>query len=167
MQTQRPYLTSHRRQRLVLWALTMLTWIASLLGGAMPLRRHLRQRYRKMSLDGIALMIKQLILVRAGEINSRRKRRLVFSKRGRDLRRRHFMRSIYGAKLRRALKHRDPLARIAILADALKHLEVLAQWFAKRLRCGFMRLWAIVATPGQAAFIPNAPATAPLCADSS
>jgi hypothetical protein len=167
MQAPRPILSSHRRQRLVLWALTMLTWIASLLGGAMPLRRHLRQRYRKMSLDGIALMIKQLILLRAAEINGRRKRRLVFSKRGRDLRRRHFMRSIYGAKLRRALKHRDPLQRIAILADALKHLEVLAQCFAKRLRCGFMRLWAIVATPAPAARISDAPVLALTCADSS
>jgi hypothetical protein len=167
MQAQRPYLTLHRRRRLVLWALTMLAWIASLFGGAGPLRRHLHQRHRKMSLDGLALMIKQVILLRAADINRRRRRRLVFFKRGRDLRRRHFMRSIYGSRLRRALKHGDPLTRITILADALKHLDAWAQRFAKRLRCGFMRLWAIVATPSPVALIPDAPTRALACADSS
>jgi hypothetical protein len=167
MHAPRPYLTSHRRRRLVLWALTMLAWIAALLAGVEPVRRHWRQRYC-ISLFGLALMVKQLILVRAAEINGQRRRgRLVYFKRGRDLRRRHFMRSIYGSKLRRALRHRDPLARIALLADTLKHLDAGAQRFAKRLRCGFMRLWAITPTPSPAALIPDAPALALARADSS
>jgi hypothetical protein len=168
MQAPRPYLTSHRRRRLVLWALTMLAWIASLLSGAVPLSRHWRQRYRKISLHGLALMVKQLILARAAEINGQRpKRRLIYFKHGRDLRRRHFMRSAYGSKLRRALRHRDPLARIAILIDALKHLDAWAQPFAKRLRRGFTRLRAIVAAPEPAAPLPDAPADALGCVDSS
>ena len=120
-----------------------------------------------MSIHGLTLMVKQLILLRAGEIAGLRRRRLLFFKRGRDLRRRHLMRSILGSKLRRALHHRDPIARIAILIDALTHLDAWASRFAKRLRCGFMRLWSIApaATPAMALLGP--PASPPACADSS
>ncbi|WP_395645280.1 hypothetical protein [Terricaulis sp.] len=146
----------------------MLAWIAALLSGAEPLRRHLRHRCRKMSLHVIVRLIKQLILVRAAQINGlRRKRRPILFKHGRDLRRRHFLRSLYGSKLRRALRHRDPLARIVLLAQALKDLDALAERFAQRLRCGFMRLWAIAPAPTLAACIPDAPAAKLACADSS
>jgi hypothetical protein len=88
-------------------------------------------------------------------------------KHGRDMRRRHFMRSIFGSKLRRALDHRDPIARIAILIDALRHLDAWAARFAKRLRCGFMRLWSIAPARVAADMLLGAPAPSPACVDSS
>ncbi|HJS80421.1 MAG TPA: hypothetical protein VJ748_07320 [Vitreimonas sp.] len=166
--SRRPYLTRHRRQRLVLWALAMLAWIASLFAGREPTRRQLRQRHRRLSIHGLAMMVKRLILLRAADIAGlKRKRRPLFFKHGRDMRRRHFMRSIFGSKLRRALHHRDPIARIAVLIDALTHLDAWAARFAKRLRCGFMRLWSIVPAPMLADAILEPPASGPACADSS
>jgi hypothetical protein len=166
--TRTPQLTQHRRQRLVLWALAMLTWIASVLTGRALSARHVRQRHRKASLDGLTLMVKQLILLRAGEIAGPvRRRRLRFFKHGRDLRRRHYMRSVFGSKLRRALNRRDPIARIAILIHALTHLDTWAARFAKRLRCGFMRLWSIAPAPMPAIAFLGAPAPTPVVADSS
>ena len=166
--SRRPYLTQHRRRRLVLWALAMLAWIASLLAGHKPTWRQLRQRHRRMSIHGLAMLVKQLILLRAADIAGlKRKRRPLFFKHGRDLRRRHFMRSILGSRLRRALNHRDPIARIAVLIDALTHLDAWAARFAKRLRCGFGRLWSIAPAPVPADAILGPPASPPACADSS
>jgi hypothetical protein len=146
----------------------MLMWIASLLMGREPGSRHLRQRHRTMSLHGLATMVKQLILLRAGDIAGlKRKQRPVFFKHGRDLRSSHLMRSILGAKLRRALHHRDPIARIAILIDALTNIDAWAARFAKRLRCGFMRLWAIPPAPTPDSVLLGPPASPPACADSS
>jgi hypothetical protein len=146
----------------------MLAWIASLLAGHEPTRRQLRQRHRRMSIHGLAMMVKRLILLRAADIAGlKRKRRPLFFKHGRDMRRRHFMRSIFGSELRRALNHRDPIARIAILIDALTHLDAWAARFAKRLRCGFNRLWSIAPAPMPADAILGLPASPPACADSS
>jgi hypothetical protein len=166
MQTPRPYLTQHRRRRLVLWALAMLTWVASLFAGRAPTRRHLAQR-GDVSLHGLAMMVKRLILVRAAEIAGMRRGRLRFFKHGRDLRRRHMLRSVFGSRLRRALDHRDPGKRIAILIEALTRLDAWAARFAKRLRCGFGRLFSVAPAPPPAAFIPGAPASPPACADTS
>jgi hypothetical protein len=77
------------------------------------------------------------------------------------------MRSIYGSKLRRAFDHRDPLARIAILIDALTHLDAWAERFAKRLSCGFMRLWSIAPAPMPAVALLAPLASPPAGADSS
>jgi len=146
----------------------MLAWIASLLAGVMPLRRHWRQRCRRISLHRIARTVKQLILLRAAEMNGvRPRRRIIYFRHGRDLRRRHFIRSLYGSRLRRALRRRDPLAWIAVLTDALRHLDDWARRFAKGLRCGFMRLWPIPLAPMPATPIPDAPVAALACADSS
>jgi hypothetical protein len=146
----------------------MLTWIAAALSGAEPNWRRLRQRRRKMSIERLSTMVKQLILLRAAEIAGlKRNKRLTYFKHGRDLRRRHFMRSLYGSNLRRALDHRDPIARIAILIDALIHLEARAARFAKRLRCGFMRLWSIAPAPTPADALLEPPPSPPACADTS
>lgn len=168
MQTpRRHYLTQHRRQRLVLWALAMLMWIASVLASGMPTRRHLRQRCRKMSIHALTRMVKHLILLRAADIAGIKRTRRVFFKRGRDLRRPHLVRSILGSKLRRALKRRDLIQRIAILTDALINLDAWAARFAKRLGCGFMRLSSIPPAPTPAADILAPLASPPVCADSS
>jgi hypothetical protein len=165
---RRPHLTQHRRRRLVLWALAMLAWIASVFAGIAPTRRHLSQR-GAMSIHRLARMVKQLVLLRAADIAGlkRKTRPPLLFKRGRDMRRRHIMRSMVGSRLRRALDHRDPVARIAILIDALTHLDDWAARFAKHISCGFMRLWSIAPAPTAAVAILGPPAFPPACADSS
>jgi hypothetical protein len=170
MHTPRRQLTTkHQRQRLVFWALTMLAWLASLLfAGRAPSHRQLRQRGRAMSLHGLTMLVKQLILLRAqGLAKLRRNKRRVFFKHGRDLKRRHLMRSILGSRLRRAFADRDPAKRIFALIDALRHLDAWAARFAKRLKCGFMRLWSIAPAPMPADALHGAPTPSPACADSS
>jgi hypothetical protein len=170
MQTpRRPYLAPHRRQRLILWALAMLTWIASVLASIAPTRRHLSQR-GAMSIHRLARMVKQLVLLRAADIAGmkRKTRPPLLFKQGRDMRRRHIMRSMVGSRLRRALDHRDPVARIAILIDALTHLDAWAARFAKHISCGFARLWSIAPAPmTDAVLLLGPPAPPPACCDSS
>lgn len=163
---RRPYLTQHRRRRLVLWALAMLLWIASLLAGVRPTRRQLAQR-GDISLDGVAWFVRRLILIRGGELAGFNRNRPCYFKHGRDLRRPHVLRSICGSQLRQALDHRDPIARIAILIDALTHLDVWAARFAKRLRRRITRLWAIAPAPMPAMALAGASAPNPAGADSS
>jgi hypothetical protein len=144
----------------------MLLWIASLFAGVRPTRRHLEQR-RDLSLDGVASLVQRLIIVRGAELAGFNRNRPCFFKYGRDLHRPHVLRSICGSKLRQALDHRDPIARIAILIDALTHLDAWAARFAKRLRGGITRLWSIIPAPTRADAILGPPASQPACADSS
>ena len=144
----------------------MLLWIASLFAGVRPTRRQLDRR-GDISLDGVAWLVRRLILVRAAELAGYNRNRPCFFKYGRDLRRAQLLRSICGSKLRRALDHSDPIARIAILIDALTHLDAWAARFAKRLRRRITRLWAIMPAPTPALALAGALALPPPCADSS
>jgi hypothetical protein len=160
-------LTQHHRRRIILWALAMLTWVASVFAGAKPKRRHLSQR-GDVSIPCLARLVKQFIFVRAGEMMRLPHRDPPnFMKRGRDLQPRHAARSIYGSALRRALTHRDPLTRIAILIDALTHLDVWATRLTKRFRNGLRRLWAIAPERTSADALLGVPSPTPACADSS
>jgi hypothetical protein len=166
MQIQKRHLTRHRRQRLVLWALAMLTWIASVFAGKTITARHAHQR-GDISRDWITRMVMQLAVIRAGELARLRRRRPTFFKRGRDLRRRHLLRSVIGSCLRRKLKHKDIATRIAMLIAALRDLDTIARPLAQRMRRHLTRLWAIAATPLPADSILGAPAPPPALANSS
>lgn len=151
----------------MLRALAMLTWVASVLAGRWPRQRHLRQR-GDVTIDRLALLVKKLIVVRAGDFaRLKRNGRVLYFKHGRDLRRANLVRSVIGSQLRRALDDRDPSKRVATLIEALTHLDAWAARFAKRLRCGFKRIWSIAPKPMPAAVIFGPPASAPGCADSS
>lgn len=168
MQAHRPLLTQHRRQRLVLWALAMLTWVeAVLFGNGNVTWRQLHQRCERLSLHGLARMVLYLIILRASDIAGRRRRKLRFWKYGRDLRRSHLMRSLVGSKLRRALKHRDLATRIAKLIAALRNLDAHARPLAQRMRRRLTRLWAITPTASPAEALVASPASAPAYPDSS
>lgn len=163
--TPRPRLSPHRQSRLIAWALAMLLWLRSVLNIS---RRHLRQRGAFFTLDRLARLITNLIVIRAAEIaGNRTPRRRLFRDRGVDLRRRHFRRSVIGARLRRALKHRDFDTRIAILIRALRDLEPLAARLAKRMRRRNTKLWAIVPRPVAAEALAAAAVTAHAAADTS
>jgi hypothetical protein len=167
MQSQPRFLTtSHRRQRLALWALAMLSWIAAVLfAGKQLTARQLRQRHRRLSLDGLVRLITQLIIVRAAELGRwRRHGRLRFWLHGRDLKRRHYIRSLIGSRLRRALNHKDLAARLRRLIHVLRHLDAFARQLSRRR---LTRLWSIAPAPTPAATIFGAPAPSPAAADSS
>jgi hypothetical protein len=163
MKTHRPLTTAHQRRRLALWALTMLRWIAAVFAGAPVTARQVRARHRRVSLDGLTRLVIQLLIVRSAELARRNCRRLRFFRHGRDLKRRHFIRSLLGARLRRALKPKTLAARIDALIRVLRDLDHYARQLAKRR---LTRLWGVkpAHTP---AMLLSAPMLALAFSDSS
>jgi len=140
--------TGHRFARYVLWVRLMLVWVAGvLLANARPVsRRRIRQRYGFVSIDGLARLVRNLIILRGAQLggnprprpNARRSdARPGFHRRTRP---RNLLRATGGARLRRALKHRDPAQRIAILLRALSNLDSFAARLVRRLRHRLTRL---------------------------
>lgn len=134
MQTPRQFLTTARqRQRLVLWALAMLSWIAAVLfAGRRVDVRQLRRRYNRASIEGLTRITLHLVVIRASELGRWRRRRPLLWSRGRDMRVRHLIRSLVGSKLRRALKRERLSERIEALRYVLRHLDVFARYLARR-----------------------------------
>lgn len=166
MQTRRPFLTTaHQRRRLALLALAMLSWISAVLfTGRQVTARALRQRRERISLDRLTRLTVQLLIVRAAELSKRRApRRLTYFRRGRDLRRRHFFRSLLGARLRRALASKDIASRIRKLTYVLRNLDAFARRLSKRR---LTRLWPVATRPPAAALV-SLHSVAPAVADSS
>lgn len=166
MQAYRPILTRHRRQRFVLLALAMLHWIAAVLEGLHIDPRRLRQR-GGLGVDRLARFVGLLIYTRAAELAAGRRIPLSLWRYGRDVRRRHMVRSLLGSRVRRTLRHKDMRARIAKLIDALRSLEAHAQRLARRLRRRLTRLCAIAPAPTAAVPLLGPPAPSPALADSS
>jgi hypothetical protein len=160
--------TSRQRQRLALWALAVLQWIAAVLfAGTQITPRHLTQRGPRISLEYLTRMVIKLIVIRAGELARRRRGRLRFWKHGRDLRRAHLIRSLLGSRLRRALKHKDLATRLARLIAVLRQLDAYAQVLARRFKHRLTRLWPIAPSPTPTEPIRAAPMLQPALADSS
>lgn len=169
MHSHRPFLTQHRFQRLVLWTLVLLQWIAAMLvsNRAVTLR-HVQQRGDMICLPWLTRLVGKLLIVRAGQLaRLRRRRRIRLWRRGCDLRRAHLIRSALGARLRRKMKHKDPRARIAGLIAIVRDLDGHAAPLAKRLRRGLTRLWRTWAPITAVCTDHGAPAPAPAFSDSS
>jgi hypothetical protein len=168
MKPNRRFLTQHRFQRLILWTLAVLTWIASILANTRIVGpRHRRQRF-DISLPWLTQIVGELLIVRAGRLaRLRRNKPIRYWRRGRDLRRRHFMRSILGSKLRRALRHKHTATWIANLIAVLRNLDAHATQLARRMRRGLTRLWRTWTRIDRAAHILGAPAPSPAFSDSS
>jgi hypothetical protein len=161
MQSQTRFLTSsHQRRRLALWAAAMLLWIGALLFAAPPVSaRQFAQRHRRLSLDYLTRLVINLMLVRAGELaQGRLPRRFRFHARGRDLKRRHYMRSLVGSRLRRVLKPKNIAARIANLIAVLRDLDLYARQLGQRRPT---RLWPIALTPDNLVLALAPPASSP------
>lgn len=171
MHLPKRHLTKHRRARLIAWTLAMLAWLAWVFSAdRAPKRRHMRRRYGFISLDRLARNIALLIIIRSAEVGRVRRysssNRTPSHVRGRDVRPRHVLRSIIGGHLRRALKHGDFTARVAILTSALRRLDAWAAHHAARRRKGMTRLWPKGVAPSSTPLITLA-APAPFLADSS
>ncbi len=157
--------TAHRRQRLALWALAVLGWIAGVVFGERGFaHRQLRQRHRRIAIERLTRLVVQLLIVRAFELAPVRARKLRFWRNGRDLKRRHFIRSLIGARLRRVLKPKGLAQRIANLMRVLRQLDAFARHLAGRR---LTRLWAIAPAPVAAEALATLCAPGPAPADSS
>jgi hypothetical protein len=142
MQVYRPILKQHRLQRLVLWALTALSWLADILFTSRPIELR-RLRERCFNLAWFSRFVRSLLLARALNIVAHRsRRRISFWRYGRYWVPRHFKRSLIGAKLRRMLKHGDLATHIAQLIELLGDLDRYAGQLARRIR-RLRRLWPI------------------------
>ena len=169
MQIHRPVLTQHRLQRLALWTLAVLQWIAAILftNRAVTLR-HIEQRYEFFSLHWLTQRVGKILIVRAAQLaRLRRRKRITYWRHGRDLHRPHIIRSVLGARLRRALKHRDVGVWIENLIAVLRNLDAYAAPLAKRLRRGLTRLWRIAPPIVPATLLLGPPAPSPAFPDSS
>jgi hypothetical protein len=168
MKPNRRFLTQHRFQRLILWTLAVLTWTAAILSNTRDVSaRHQRQRF-DLSLPWLTRIVGELLIVRAGRLaRLRRNKPIRYWRRGRDLRRRHLMRSILGSRLRRALRHKHTVTWIANLIAVLRNLDTHAAQLAQRLRRGLTRLWRICAPIAQIIAQYGAPASPPAISDSS
>jgi hypothetical protein len=165
MKTHRPLTTARQRQRLALWALTMLRWIAAVLFAGKPVTAHqVRARHGRVSLDGLTRLVVQLLIIRSAEFMQRKRKPLRFFRHGRDLKRRHYIRSLLGARLRRALKPKSIAARIDALIRVLRDLDLYARQLMKRR---LTRLWSVKPAPTQAASILSTPVLALAFTDSS
>lgn len=168
MNIHRRHLTQHRFQRLVLWTLAMLSWIAAILSAdRFVTARHQRQRF-DLSLPWLTSLVSKLLIVRAAQLaRLRRPKRIRYWRHGRDLHRPHILRSVLGARLRRALRHKDIRTWIANLIAVLRNLDAQAAPLARRLRRGLTRLWRTwtILAPPSPLLGPTAPP--PALSDSS
>lgn len=164
----RRHLTQHRFRRIILWTLTLLSWIAAVLANTHPVSaRHQRQRF-DIPLPWLNSLVGQLLIIRAGELARRRRpKRFSYWRHGRDLRLSHLYRSVLGARVRRTLRHKDIRIWIANLIAVLRDLDAHAAPLARRMRRGLTRLARLLAAIAPAAPLLGAPASAPVFSDSS
>ena len=168
MKLHRPVLTPHRLQRLVLWTLTMLSWVAAVMFANRRIgRRHASQR-GDISIAWLTRVVSALIMIRALHIIGRTPRpRPRYWMRGRDTRPSHFQRSLFGARLRRLLKHKDPATHLAQLGTILRNLDTYAAHLARCLRGRRRRLFRTLPPIAPAVHVLGAPAPSPAVSDSS
>jgi hypothetical protein len=168
--TPRP-ISKHYRSRLIAWTLSMLLWTFEALFAATLSPRHERQRLQRISLDGLTRRVKMLIVSRACDFACvRGVRRLRFSYRGcRNVLKAGLINALVGARVRRLLKRKGLVERIAILIHALRHIDDYATLVAKRIRRGLTRRLSHLFVPPLAPdtrlvtlFAPGA-----ICVDSS
>jgi hypothetical protein len=140
--TPRP-LPKHRRARLLAWTLAMLAWLAAVLVGAVRFTdRHERQRARAMPLTRLKRTVEVLIIARARDFtHARQCKRYPRAFRGRRLVLRALVRALIGSRVRRLLKRKGLIERIAALVHALKNIDAYARLLTRRLRRGLNRRW--------------------------
>jgi hypothetical protein len=138
MQARRPSSSQRRLTRFIAWALLLLNWIATGLDhGTAADRRRLRQRHWYFDLGNLFHLVRELIIWRAGAIAKLRRPHRVHH---RSIIRTQMRRRAFGARLRRALTHRDPMQMLARLTHALRNIDLYARPLAARFKRRLTRL---------------------------
>jgi len=160
MHSHRPILNQHRLRRLALWTLAVLSWIAAMLFHDRALTfRHVAQRLDLISLPWLTELVSKLLINRAAQLaRLRPPKHIRYWRHGRDLHRPHILRSALGARLRRALRHKDIRTWLENLIHVLRNLDGYATPLAKRLRHGLTRLWRSWSSTARSAAFSGAPA---------
>jgi hypothetical protein len=169
MKVHRQILSQHRLQRIVLWTLTLLHWIAAVFSSNRPAHaRHQSQR-GDYSLAQLSNWIGALLIARAAQMlrTQPRRSRFAYWRRAFNERPTGFNRSLLGSRLRRALKHKDPATHVAQLIAVLRNLDTHAARLAFRARNRLRRLLRAMLAIAPATPLPGAPAPSPALADSS
>lgn len=150
---------------MVLWA------AAALLGERITNRRHIRQRYRALTITKLTHLVRNLLLIHAAPFARRQSVRpwRDFSPSGFQRRRGMCrLRAIAGSRLRRALNDGDLATRLKRFVDIVRNLDAYTQKFlVRRARNGLSRLSPLIATHPQADALPSRAAQTPAAADSS
>jgi hypothetical protein len=131
----------------------MLVWVAGAFIGAFTTSRRLR-RYGDITLNALATQVAALIFHRAVNLLSlyARPQQIVrvFGTRGFKQRTgpKSLVRAAHGSWLRKALRHRDPVARISILLHALANIDRYVARVLPRLKRRLTRISArVIAAP--------------------
>jgi hypothetical protein len=170
--THPPALNRHRLARLIVWAQALVLWAAAvLIGERIGNRRHIRQRYRALTIDKLARLVRNLLIIRAAEFV-----RLRPAPPWRDFapagfqRRRGLcrLRAVAGSRLRRVLNEGDLAARLMRFVHIVGHLDAYARTFLlRRARNRIGRLNPLIAARPRAHVLPLHWAQTPSPADSS
>lgn len=160
-QTPRPPISNHRLARLSAWARLWLVWVVGVCaawsanGGCV----HRRDLYRVARGLGGIVVAHTARRVRVQTFLSTRNRhgRLNPAR----------LRTVIGARLRRALQGRDWPQRLAAIVSVMRDLERHVSGLARRLRRGLTRLRIIDPRPEAAPRIAQMCAPAICCEDSS
>ena len=168
MTTHHPILTSHRLQRYVLWALALVSWVAATAFANRPISARRARRFGDVSWLDLSHLVGNLIMIRALHMLGRVPplRRFPYWLRELGARPSHFRRSLFGAKLRRALRHKDPAMHLAQLIAVLRSFDTHAARLARNIRRR-RRLLRLVPAIAPAALILGPPASSPAFPDSS
>jgi len=160
--------------RLVARAWLTLAWIgAALFGDTLRInRRYIRQRFVWLDLDRIARVVACLVIARAQQLRHRISVRPLrncaapgFTRR---IRRGHYLRTVFGSALRKALKHPNLAQRFGRIVRALASIDRLARRIIHRLRRGMTRTCPVLAVrPPHTSVSSVAAAPAVPCADTS
>jgi hypothetical protein len=175
MNKPRPIINPHRFARLIAWAQAMLAWMALVMfSNAAANRRHIRQRYRFVSLDWVERFVRAAAIIRAIEITHARadprrtRRNTAPNGFRRRIARSAYLRAVAGSRFRRALKHRDITERLRRLMAALVDIDAFARrTLVARARRRLTRLCPVVLVAPRAAALVRLTAAPPAPANTS
>lgn len=177
MQSRQQFIIApHRFARIVLWAKTMVAWLALALFSEIRIdRRHNRRRYHHISLAWIERLVGTLAIIRATELAALPRIKSQPPQRNAapaGFRQRAWgagvHRAILGGRLRKALKRKDPRQHFERLYAALSDIDAFARrHLLKRVLRRFTKRRAVVMAAPPVAAIASQPPSLPCVADTS
>ncbi|WP_395648108.1 hypothetical protein [Terricaulis sp.] len=163
----RPPLKPKLRLQLIVGTLTALMWLAVACFNAMGVETSAWRRQRHAAFRRMARQAALLIFLRAAELLGRHRYERTPARYGEKRLRRQQLRAVVGCALRRKLRCRDPLSRVALLIDAFNRIDIHAGALARRLRAGLSRAWGEAPLPHAAEALVALCISASLASDTS
>jgi hypothetical protein len=150
----------------------MVLWgAAALLGERIATRRHIRQRYRALTITKLTHFVRNLLIIHAARYARHRAQRPWRNFAFTGFQRRHGIcriRAIAGSRLRRILNDGDLATRLKRFVHIVRNLDAYAREFLlRRAHNGLGRLNPLIATRPQAQALRLRTAPTPALADSS